>query len=177
MDQNCKLEFKKTRVRRCPYPAPPEQVEEFEHQIQEYIAAGLMEEYNKGDHPNHCSPCFLVAKPGSTALGLVVDYGDVNQRTQNHSGSTTNMENTLERIAKCKYKTKMNKRRGFWQVYLTAAAAELLALITPKGRLSKWRVMPFGVANASAFFQELRSRPLVQEFISRELKSKLTSMT
>ena len=27
--------------------------------------------------------------------------------------------------------------------------------------------MPFGVANASAFFQELRSRPLVQEFISR----------
>ena len=43
------------------------------------------------------------------------------------------MENTLERIAKFRYKTKMDKRFGFWQVDLTAAAQELLAFITPKG--------------------------------------------
>ena len=85
------------------------------------------------------------------------------------------MENTLERIAKCRYKTKMDKRSGFWQVDLTAAAQELLAFITPKGRVFKWKVMPFGVANAPALFQELmnkilyilRRRPLVQELISR----------
>ena len=85
------------------------------------------------------------------------------------------MENTLERIAKCRYKTKMEKRSGFWQVDLTAAAQELLAFITPKGRVFKWKVMPFGVANASALFQELmnkilyllRRRPLVQKLISR----------
>ena len=58
------------------------------------------------------------------------------------------MENTLDRIAKCRYKTKMDKRSGFWQVDLTAAAQELLAFITPKGRVFKWKVMPFGVANA-----------------------------
>ena len=134
-----------------------------------------MEEYKKGDYPHHCSLCFLVAKPGSTALRLVVDYGKVNKATQNHSGSIPNMENTLERIAKCRYKTKMDKRSGFWQVDLTAAAQELLAFITPKGRVFKWKVMPFGVANASALFQEpmnknlyrLRRRPLVQELISR----------
>ena len=102
------------------------------------------------------------------------DYGEVNKKTQNHSGSIPNMENTLERIAKCRYKTKMDKRSGFWQVDLTAAAQELLAFITPKGRVFKWKVMPFGVANAPALFQELmkktlyilRRRPLVQEFIS-----------
>ena len=85
------------------------------------------------------------------------------------------MENTLERIAKCRYKTKMDKRSGFWQVDLTAAAQELLAFITPKGRVFKWKVMPFGVANAPALFQELmnkilyilRCTPLVQELISR----------
>ena len=85
------------------------------------------------------------------------------------------MENTLERIAKCRYKTQMDKRSGFWQVDLTAAAQELLAFITPKGRVFQWKVMPFGVANASALFQELmnkvlyilRRRPLVQELISR----------
>ena len=95
-------------------------------------------------------PCFLVAKPGSTALRLVVDYGEVNKKTQNHSGIIPNMEKTLERIAKCRYKTKMDKHSGFWQVDLTAAAQELLAFVTPKGRVFKWKVMPFRVANALA---------------------------
>ena len=117
MDLKLKPEFEETRVRRRPYPAPQEQVEEIERQIQECIDAGLVEEYKKGDYPHHCSPCFLVAKPGSTALRLVVDYGEVNKKT--HSGSIPNMENTLERIAKCRYKTKMDKRSGFWQADLT----------------------------------------------------------
>ena len=85
------------------------------------------------------------------------------------------MENTLGRIAKCRYKTKMDKRSGFWQVDRTAAAQELLAFITPKGRVFKWKVMPLGVANAPALFQELMKtilyilmrRPLVQELISQ----------
>ena len=162
-------------MRRCPYPAPQEQVEKIERQIEECIHAGLVEEYTKGDYPHYCSPCFLVAKPGSTALRLVVDYGEVNKKIRNHSGSIPSMENTLERIAKCRYKTKMDKRSGFWQVDLTAAAQDLLAFITPKGRVFKWKVMPFGVANAPALFKELmnkvlyvlRRRPLVQELISR----------
>ena len=85
------------------------------------------------------------------------------------------MENTPERIAKCQYKTKMDKRSGFWQIDLTPAAQELLAFTTPQGCVFKWKVIPFGVANAPALFQELmnkilymrRRRPLVQELISR----------
>ena len=176
MDLKLKYECEKTRVRRRPYPAPQEQVEEIERKIQECIDAGLVEENKQGDYPHHCSPCFLVAKPGSTALRLVLDYGEVNKKTQNHSGTIPNMENTLERIAKCRYETKMDKRSFFWQVDLTAAAEELLASITPKGRVFKWKVMPFGVANAPALFQELmnkilyilRRRPPVQELISRD---------
>ena len=175
MDVKLKPEFEKTQLRRPPYPAPQEQVEEMERSIQECIDAGLVEEYKKEDYPHHCSPCFLFAKPGSTALRLVVDYGEVNKEPKNHSGSIPNMENTLERIAKCRYKTKMDKRSGFWRVDLTAAAQELLAFSTPKGRVFKWKVMPFGVANAPAVFQErmnkilyiLRRRPLVQELISQ----------
>ena len=103
MNLKLKPEFEKTRVRRRPYPAPQAQVEEIERQIQECIDAGLVEEYKKGDYPHHCTPCFLIAKPGSTHLRLVVDYGEVNKKTQNHSGSILNMESTLERIAKCRY--------------------------------------------------------------------------
>ena len=105
----------------------------------------------------------------------MVDYGELNKRTQNHSGRLPNMEHTLERISFCRYQTKMDKRSGFWQVDLTVAAQELLAFITPKGHVFKWLVMPFGAANAPAVFQEpmnkilykLRRRPIVQELIER----------
>ena len=178
MDLKLKPEFVSHKVRRRPYPASKEQADEIERQIQECIGAGVVLEYKDGDYPQHCSPCFLVAKPESTAKQLKVDYGELNKKTLNHSGSIPNMESTLEKIASCRYKTKMNKSSGFRQVDLTPNAKELLACITPQGRVFKWKVMPFGVANASALFQELmnkilsilRRRPKVQELISRGAK-------
>ena len=122
MDLKLKPEFEGSALRRRPYPAPQDQIDEIERQIQECIDAGLVEEYKYGDYPRHCSHCFLVATPSSTAIRLVVDYGGVNKKTQNHSGSIPNMEKTLERIAKCRFKTKIDKRSGFWQVDLTQAA-------------------------------------------------------
>ena len=174
MDLKLKPDFVGHKSRRRPYPAPKEQADEIERQIQECIDAGLVLEYKDGDCPQHCSPWFLVAKPGSTAKRLVVDYRELNKKTLNHSGSIPNMESTLEKIASCRYKGKMDKRSGFWQVDLTPNAQELLALITPQGRVFKWKVMPFGVAHAPALFQELmnkilsilRRRRKVQELIS-----------
>ena len=80
------------------------------------------------------------------------------------------MENALERIAECRFKTKMNKRSGFRRVDLTRAAQEMLTFVTPKGGVLRWKVMPFRVANVPALFQELmntilyipRRRPLSQ---------------
>ena len=108
-------------------------------------------------------------------MRLVVDYAEVSKKTQNNSGSIPNMENTLERIAKCQSDTKMDKGSGFWQVDVTRGAQEWLAFVTRKGRTLRCKVMPFGVVNASALFQELmnkilhilRRRPLVQEPVSR----------
>ena len=185
MDLKVKPEFVGHKLRRRPYPAPKEQANEIEGQIQHCIDAGLVLECKDGDYPQHCSPCFLVAKPGSTAKRLEVDYGELNKKTLNQSGSIPNMESTLEKIASCRYKTKMDKRSRLWQVDLTPNAQELLAFITPQGRVFKWKVMPFGVANAPALFQELmnkilsilRRRPVVQELISRAPRWKHTSMT
>ena len=175
MDLKLKHEFVGHKIRRRPYPAPKQQADEIERQIQENIDAGLVLEYKDGDYPQHCSPCFPVAKPGSTAQPLVVDYGDLNKKTLNHPASIPNMESTLEEIASCRYKTKMDKRSGLWQVDLRPNAQELLAFMTPEGRVFKWKVMPFGVANAPALFQELMNkilsilqrRPKVKELISR----------
>ena len=175
MDLKLKTKLEASVGRRHPYPAPQDQIDEIERQIQEFLDAGLVEGYEQRDNSRHCSPCFLVAKPGSTAMRLVVDYGQVNKKTQNPSGSIAHMEHTLEKIAKCRFKTKMDKRSGFWHIDLTRAAQELLAFVTHKGRVFRWKVMPFGVPNAPALFQELmnkilyilRRRLLVQEVVSR----------
>ena len=94
-----KPEFVGHKIRMRPYPAPKEQADEIERQIQECIDAGLILEYKDGDYPLHCSPFFLVAKPGSTPKRLVGDYGELNIKTLNHSGSIPKMESTLEKIA------------------------------------------------------------------------------
>ena len=187
MDLKLKPEFEKTRVRRRPYPAPREGLEEIECHTPECVDAGLVPEYKKGDYPHHCSACLLVAKPESTALHMVADYGEVIRKTQNHSGGIPKNKNTLERIAKCRYKTKVDKHSRFWQLDLTGAAHELLAFITPKGRVFKWKVMPFGVASAMTVFQKLmnkilyilRLRPLVQELISQgaEMESRIDDVS
>ena len=119
MDLKLKPEFEGSLVRRRRYPAVQDQINEIERQIRECIDAGLVEEHRHGDYPRHCSPCFLVAKPGSNAMRLVVDYGEANEKTQNHSGSILNMENTLERVAESTFQIKLDKRSGFWQVDLT----------------------------------------------------------
>ena len=87
MDLKLQPEFMGHKIRRRPYPAPKEQADEIERRIQECIDAGLVLEYKDRDYPQRCSPCFLVAKPGSTAKRLVVDYGELNKKTLNHSGS------------------------------------------------------------------------------------------
>ena len=94
-----------------------------------------------------------MAKPGSTAKRLVVDYEELNKKTLKDSGS-------IPKIASCRYKMKMDKRSAFWQVDLTPNVQELLAFITPQGRVVKWKVMPFGVANAPALFQQLMNKIL-----------------
>ena len=135
MDLELREEFLKDRVQCRPYPASKDDMAEITRQIKECVEAGLVYEYKKTDYPKHCTPCFLVAKPGSTAKRLVVDYKKVNQKIKLHSGSLPLMENTVETAAGCRYKTKMDKRSGFWQIDLTERAQDLTAFIAPDGRV------------------------------------------
>ena len=120
-------------------------------QVLELVEARMCEAYKDTEIPEHCLPCFLVAKPGSTAKRLVVDYPKLNKMIKLHAGSLPVMENSIETAAS----SKMDKRSGFWQVDLTERAKELMAFWTPNRRVFRWLVMPFGIANAPALFQEL----------------------
>ena len=58
MDLKLKPELVGHKICRRPYPAPEEQADNIERQIQECIDAALVLEYKDGDYPQHCSPCF-----------------------------------------------------------------------------------------------------------------------
>ena len=158
MDLELMDEHKNTTVRSKPFPASKSDSEEIMRQITECIAADLAEKYEQAEYPKHCSPCFLVDKPGSNAKRLVFHYGKLNKLTKKHSGSLPSLEQALERAAHCRFKSKLDKLSGFWQVELTKRAQDLSAFDAPNGQVFKWKVMPFGLTNAPATFQELMNQ-------------------
>ena len=151
-------EHKNTTVRSKPFRASKAYSEDKMHQITECIAADLAEKCEQAEYPKHCSPCFLVDKPGSNAKRLVVHYGKLNKLTKKKSGSLPSLEQALQRAAHCCFKSKLDKRSGFWHVELTKRAQDLSAFIASNGQVFKWKVMPFGLTNAPAPFQELMNQ-------------------
>ena len=147
-------------VRSQPFPANAEDTKEIMRQIFECISLDLAEEYTKTDYSKHCSPCFLIAKPGNCAKRLVVHYGKRNKLTKRYSGTLPSLERALERASACQYKSQLDKPSGFWQVKLTKRAEDLSAFVAPNGQGFKWKVKPFGLANAPAMFQELMNHGL-----------------
>ena len=137
----------------CYYPGRPTDLADSAS-----LASCPMSRYEGTDFQKHCLPCFLVARPGSSAKRLVVHYAKLNERLKRHSGSIPNLERAIERAARTEYKTKLDKLSGFWQIDLTERSKELSAVIAPNGQVFRWNVMPFGLANAPATFQELMNQ-------------------
>ena len=160
MNLELKPEFQDQRITATGYPCSKEDQDEIMRQVLEVVEAGMCEAYKDTEIPEHCWPCFLVAKPGSTAKRLVVDYRKLNKMIKLHAGTLLVMEKTTENAGSCKFKSKMDKGSGFRQVDLTELAKELMAFRTPNERVFRWLVMPFGIANAPALFQELMNRVL-----------------
>ena len=151
-------EHKNTTVRSKPIRASKADSADRMRQITDCIAAGLAEKYEQAQYPKHCSPCFLVDKPGSNAKRLVVHYRKLNKLTKNHSGSLPSFEQVLARAAQCRFKSKWDKRSGLWQVELTKRAQDLSAFVASNGQVFKWKVMSFRLTNAPATFQELMNQ-------------------
>uniref|UniRef100_A0A8B9H0C2 ribonuclease H n=1 Tax=Astyanax mexicanus TaxID=7994 RepID=A0A8B9H0C2_ASTMX len=99
------------------------------------------------------SPCLLVPKPDGTNR-FCTDYRKVNSVTKPDSFPLPRMEDCIDRVGTAKFVTKLDLLKGYWQVPLTPAAAEISAFVTPDSFL-QYSVMPFGLRNAPATFQRL----------------------
>jgi hypothetical protein len=131
---------------------------EIHKQVNELVESGLVESYPRGKTPTHCSPTFLVEKKESQSKQMVGQYKKVNDHVKSHSTFLPNMEQMVENLAQCRWKSKLDLRSGFWQVGLSERAKELTAFVTPNGQVWQWNCMPFGIQAAPAIFQELMER-------------------
>ncbi|KAL0151722.1 hypothetical protein M9458_052948 [Cirrhinus mrigala] len=99
------------------------------------------------------SPCLLVPKPDGT-YRFCTDYRKVNSVTVPDSYPLPRMEDCIDNLGSAKFVTKLDLLKGYWQVPLTARAAEISAFVTSDNFL-QYRVMAFGLRNAPATFQRL----------------------
>ena len=155
MDIELRDEFKGKTLRKKCWPMPQEDCVEIEKQVQELVNAKLVEPFREGSFPKHCSPTFLVDKKESKTKRMVGQYMHLNKMTKPHAGFLPNMEEMIENMAKCKFKSKLDLRSGFWQVGLTDRAKDLTAFTIPNGRCFRWLCMPFGLQGAPGIFQEM----------------------
>ena len=99
------------------------------------------------------SPIVLVRKKdGSTRF--CVDYRKVNNVTRKDAYPLPRVDDTLDTLAGAKWFSTLDLTSGYWQVEVEPKDREKTAFCTPDG-LFEFKVMPFGLCNAPATFQQL----------------------
>ena len=63
------------------------------------------------------------------------------------------MKDPLQELREQKYKTKLTKQSGFWQIEITELGQELSAVIAFDGHVFWWNGMPLGLTIAPATFE------------------------
>ena len=130
MDLELKPEWASAPLRGKCWPMSEIDCKEIESQVDELVQSGLVEPFAPGTFPKYCTPTFLVDKKESKTRRMVGQYSKLNARTKPHAGYLPSMETLIEGMARCRYKTKLDLRSGFWQVGMTDRAKELSAFVT-----------------------------------------------
>ena len=83
-----------------------------------------------------------------------VDFRKLNQITKPNSYPLPLIDAILALLGKAKYFTSLDLKSGYWQVLMDEKDKEKTAFACHRG-LFEFNVMPFGLSNAPAVFQEL----------------------
>ncbi|XP_064651627.1 uncharacterized protein LOC135502607 [Lineus longissimus] len=136
-------------VRVRPYPIPFSMVEVVKHAIENMLDMGVIEPC---DSP-YSSPVVIVKKKDGSNR-FCIDFRRINQITVFDPEPMADVESIFAKLAGCKYISKFDLSKGYWQVPLTEQAKEVSSFSVPFGHF-RFKVMPFGMVNAPATFNRL----------------------
>lgn len=127
----------------------PHRREEFRELLNQMSERGVVEPSSSP----WASPVVLVQKKdGSTRF--CVDYRRLNQVTRKDAYPLPRIDMTLDALHGSLWFTTLDLLSGYWQVEVAEADRDKTAFCTSEG-LFQFRVMPFGLCNAPASFQQL----------------------
>ena len=141
-------------VRMKPYPLPFTMKEVVSDEVRKMLQMGIIE---SSDSP-YSSPILVVKKKDGTNR-FCIDFRAVNRITVFDAETIPNADEIFAQLAGCKYVSKFDLCKGYWQLPMEESAKPITAFQTPEG-LFQFVVMPFGLVNSSASFSRLMRKLL-----------------
>lgn len=141
-------------VRTKPYPLPFVSRDTVCEEVRKMIEAGVIEPSSSP----YCSPIVIVKKKDGTNR-FCIDFRAINKITVFDAETIPNADDIFVQLSGCRYVSKFDLSKGYWQLPLGQSSKEITAFQAPMG-LYQFSVMPFGLVNASASFSRLMRKLL-----------------
>ena len=125
-------------VRTKQYPLPFSMTETIKDETEKMLEMGIIEP----SQSPYISPVVLVKK-SEQSIRFCIDFRNLNKMTVFDAEPIQNPDEIFSKLANCKYLTKNDLSKGYWQIRLTEDRKEKTAFGTPYG-LFKFRKLPFG---------------------------------
>ena len=138
-------------IKMKPYRAPIKNREVIDKAINEMLDADVI----KRSRSPWSFPVVIVDKKDGSKR-FCVDFRKLNQITKKKLLSLPLIDDILALLGEAKFFTSLDLKSGYWQVAMDEKDKEKTAFACHKG-LFEFNVMPFGISNAPAVFQELMS--------------------
>lgn len=135
-------------VRSKPYSLPFTSCETACEEVRNMITSGVIEQSNSP----YCS--IVIVKKNDGSNRFCIDFRAIDKITVFDAETIPNADDVFVQLAGCKYVSKFDLCKGYWQLPLEKAAREITAFQTPLN-LYQFMVMPFGLVYASASFTRL----------------------
>jgi len=135
--------------------------------LKKYLEENLTKGFIRASSSPAAAPVIFVKKP-SGGLRFCVDYRGLNSLTIKNRYPLPLIKETLARLARAKFFTKLDIIAAFNKVRIAKGEEWLTAFRTRYG-LYEYLVMPFGLSNAPSSFQNLINdvlRPYLDDFVT-----------
>ena len=136
-------------VSQKPYPVAMKHYNWVKEEVDKLLAAGVI----RNSHSSWSAPIIVVLK-GDGGKHLVIDYRALNKVTRKFIWPMPKVEDIFSQLNGAKYFSTLDLRAGYHHIGLTADSIPKTAFTSPFGKYEYVKV-PFGLAQAPAYFQEL----------------------